>query len=113
MALNGIDAQIMVQRTADYSKDVGNDVRKGELMQEYAATMRQVEERKKARAVTRQEAPDKVRFTGEKDRRQDSAPGEDGDGGGGRQEENGQEENGQETAENGDAATGGRIDLKI
>ena len=108
MALNGIDAQIMVQRTADYSKDAGNDVRKGELMQEYAATMSQAEERKKVRTVTRQEAPDKVRFTGEKDRRQDSAPGEDGDGGGGRQEENGQE-----TAENGDAATGGRIDLKI
>ena len=71
MALNGIDAQIMVQRTADYSKDAGNDVRKGELMQEYAATMRQVEERKKARAVTRQEAPDKVRFTGEKRGRRD------------------------------------------
>lgn len=63
MALNGIDAQIMIQRTADYSKDVGNNVRKSELMQEYASTMRKAEEQVKASTVTRQEAPDKVRFS--------------------------------------------------
>lgn len=84
MALNGIDAQIMIQRTADYSKDVGNNVRKSELMQEYASTMRKAEEQVKASTVTRQEAPDKVRFSVKKDRQQENASSEDnrGDGDG-------------------------------
>lgn len=109
MALNGIDAQIMVQRTADYSKDMGNNVKKNELMQEYASTMRQAEERVKANTVTRQEAPDKVRLNVKKDRQRDNPSHEDGNGDGDGEKHD--EE--QETAKNGDGITGEIIDIKI
>lgn len=109
MALNGIDAQIMIQRTADYSKDVGNNVRKSELMQEYASTMRKAEEQVKASTVTRQEAPDKVRFSVKKDRQQENASSEDnrGDGDGEKCEDE------QESTKSGDGITGEIIDIKI
>lgn len=62
MALNGIDAQIMIQRTADYSKDAANSARRGELMGEYASAMLSADVEAEIKTVTRREKADKALF---------------------------------------------------
>ena len=66
MVLNGIDAQIMIQRTVDYAKDTANSIRRGELMQEYASEMRKAEIEAGIKTVTRREDMDGAQISREK-----------------------------------------------
>ncbi|MGE4484073.1 MAG: hypothetical protein AB7C97_03040 [Oscillospiraceae bacterium] len=106
MALNGIDAQIMIQRTSDYSKDAGNSIRRNDLMQEYASEMRKAEDEARINTVTRQENPDGAQISRERNNSGQNSP----------EERNKESENEREEPEAAEAlrAEGGRfIDITL
>lgn len=108
MALNGIDAQIMVQRTTDYSKDEGAAARRAELGQEYAAAMHEAETDVKIHTVMRQEAVEKALIN---DERESSRAGA-GDTGSSRQESGREAEEKEEELAT-EPGTGSVIDIRL
>lgn len=60
MSIKGIDNQMMVTRTAEYSKDAGAHLRKGELVQDYLAAQAkaqaEIDHEKVSQTIKAQEA---------------------------------------------------------
>lgn len=55
MSIKGIDAQIMVTRTAEASKDISAELRKGELFQNQIAVQGRSQDEQETRMVVRTE----------------------------------------------------------
>jgi hypothetical protein len=109
MALNGIDAQIMTQRTADTVKNASTLNKRNELMQDYMALQRKTEDEIQDRVVLELERKDDPRIT-----KEHKGAGQDAGGGqhGKRQKARPSEES-EEEEEPGFISSSSRIDIRI
>jgi hypothetical protein len=104
MALTGIDTQISVSRTAEFSKDLTNIQRRSELMQDFMSLQRKAVEEAQKHEVLKIESKDEVQIT-----RDGKGTGRDGYEG--RKKEKTEEEG--EKPEEPKQSEGSRIDILV
>ena len=76
MSIRGIDAQIMVTRTAELQKDTSNVQRKNDLMRDYMAAQTKAEELQNSDAVVRTQETAEPNVTLDKDGKNDGSASE-------------------------------------
>ncbi len=73
MSIKGIDAQLMVTRTAELAKESSNQLKKNELTQEYMNIQAAEFERQKKQMVSKTNAAENLRLHPDKDSSGDNA----------------------------------------
>lgn len=66
--IKGVDAQIMTQRAAEYSKDVSAMLRRDELANEFADRMNKLNAQQEAKTVSHLEKAEHARVRGDQER---------------------------------------------
>lgn len=95
MSMRGIDAQIMVQRTTDYTRETADQVRRGDQTQSFLAARQQAESEITERTVVHTDQPGQAALQNERHgsgrERQDGGEGRPAENDGGREQPTEQE----------------------